>query len=134
MAELSTGDLSASDVVERDTTDERAAPSLRGQLEEASHSAHTAACHLRLLVAACVTQRGPSLQLCVHTFAAGMQGLSECVRELQDQLDDMPILYDRYFDAVIQRCSSVATQATGLMRLISDATGKPHVSEIEMDI
>ncbi len=134
MAEHDTGDLSAPDVMERDAADGRSAFALHERLEQAAHTAHTVACHLRLLVAACTTQRGPSFQLCTHSFGTGMQHLSECIRELEDQLDDMPFLIDRQASREIEKCSCIAMQAAGLMRLIADTTSEHAFDQLELDI
>ena len=134
MAQHGTGDLSAPDAMECDASEERGSFDLRERLEEATHTAHTLACHLRLLVAACTTQRGPSFQLRSHSFATGMQGLSDCVSELEDQLDALPVLNDRHAGREIGKCSSIATRAAGLMRLIADTTSTPCLDELELDI
>ena len=92
------------------------------------------ACHLRLLVGACTTQRSPTFQLCTHSFGTGMQHLSECIRELEDQLDDMPFLIDRHASREIEKCSCIAMQAAGLMRLIADATSEHAFEQVELDV
>ena len=134
MAEHDTGDLSAPEVMEGDAADGWSDLALHERLEEAAHTAHTVACHLRLLVGACTTHRGPSFQLGTHSFAAGMQHLSECIRELEVQLDDMPFLIDRHASREIEKCSCIAMQAAGLMRLIVDATSEHEFDQLELDI
>ena len=133
MAQYGTGDLSTPDVMEGHADDGQAAFPLHERLEEAAHTAHTVACHLRLLVAACMTQRGPSFHLCTHSFVAGMQHLSECVRELEDQLDVLP-LNDRHASHEVEKCSCIAMRAAGLMRLIADAAGERGLDQLEVDI
>ena len=87
------------------------------QLERASHIAHSVACHLRLLATAACAQRGPSFQLCAHSFAAGMHGLSDAVRELQDQLDELPISSHHEASHELAQCSRIATRvASGWQR------------------
>jgi hypothetical protein len=79
-------------------------------------------------------QRGPFFQLGAHSFAAGMQALSECAGELEDQLDRLPMLSDRHLALEIEKCSRIAMRAAGLIRLIADTTSAPCVEEIELDI
>jgi hypothetical protein len=130
MAEPDTGDLSAPDLTDADASE----LPLHERLEEAAHSAHTVASHLRLLVGACTTQRGPSLQFRTHSFAAGMQHLSECIRELEAQLDDVPLLIDRHANREIEKCACIAMRTAGLTQLIADATSSHAFDHIELDI
>ena len=70
MAQYGTGDLNAPEVMEAGAAEGRAPRSLCERIEEAAHTAHAAGCHLRLLVAACTTQRDhPSFQLRTHSLA-----------------------------------------------------------------
>jgi hypothetical protein len=134
MAQHEPGDLCTSDVMEGDTADEPPELALYGQLEEASHMAHSIACFLSFLVTICTTRRGPSLWLRTVHLAAGMHELAEAVCALEDQLDDLPIPPTAPAGAQVLECSCIAMRVAGLMRLVSDTLSEPCLQELELDV
>ena len=103
------------------------------RIERAAHTAHTIACHLHLLITACSAQAATWLRLSSGAFAEGMRELSAFAEELADQIEEMSWLSDEELRKQVDDCWRIATRASGLLRLVSDAACESRLLVLEVN-